>query len=41
MTQLAALGGPGEVRHAADALVPLLLLRLGRADARVSQLSDG
>jgi len=39
MTQLAALGGPDDVRHAADALVPRLLLRLGRADAPVSQLS--
>ena len=34
MTQLAALGGAVDVRQAADALVPLLLQRLGRGDAR-------
>jgi lipoyl(octanoyl) transferase len=33
MTQLAALGGPGDVWQAARALVPLLLRRLGRGGA--------
>jgi lipoyl(octanoyl) transferase len=40
MTQLAALGGPGDVRQTARALVPVLLRRLGRSgDARLSNLS--
>jgi lipoyl(octanoyl) transferase len=40
MTQLAALGGPSEVRQAARGLVPLLLQRLGRGgDTELSNLS--
>jgi lipoyl(octanoyl) transferase len=39
MTQLAALGGPKDVRQAARALVPPLLQRLGRSgDAELSNL---
>jgi lipoyl(octanoyl) transferase len=41
MTQLAALGGPGDVRQTARALVPLLLGRLGRgSDAQPGELGE-
>lgn len=40
MTQLAALGGPGDVLQTARAFVPLLLRRLGRSgDAQLGELS--
>ncbi len=42
MTQLAALGGPGDVRQTAQAFVPLLLRHLGRsAEAEASGFGGG
>jgi lipoyl(octanoyl) transferase len=40
MTQLAALGGPGDVRQAAREFAPLLLRRLGRRDAQLDSGGD-
>ncbi len=40
MTQLAALGGPGDVRQTARALVPLLLRRLGHGDTQPGELGE-